>query len=159
MIKKFRRFLIDYYLGRLVKYLNRTYYCHGNPQKLHLGESVSAVNTLFNVSSGHIWVGDNTIFGHNVMILTGIHRLLNGRREKLVTGKPDAPPEGYDIKIGQGCWIASGVTIIGQVNIGDNSIIGAGSVVTKSIPSGVFAAGVPCKVIKDVLKKTPNLYK
>lgn len=150
MIKKIRRFLIDYYLGRLIKYLNRTYYCHGNPKKLHLGKSVSAVNTIFNVSSGNIYVGNNTIFGHNVMVLTGVHRFLNGKREKLITGKPDAPSEGYDIVIGEGCWIASGVSIIGKVNIGENSIIGAGSVVTKDIPSGVFAAGTPCKVIKNI---------
>jgi len=84
------------------------------------------------------------------MILTGKHRFLKGKREKLITGKPDADHHGHDITIGEGCWIASGVIITGQVNIGDNSIIGAGSIVTKNVPSGVFAAGVPAKVIKKL---------
>lgn len=150
MIKKIRRKIVDSFFDRLMNYLNRTYYCHGSSKKLHLGENISTLNAIFNVSSGHIYIGDNTIFGHNVMILTGRHRWLNGKREKLITGKPDAPPEGYDIIIGSGCWIASGVTILGGVKIGKNTIIGAGSLVLKEIPSGVFAAGNPCKVIKSL---------
>ena len=145
-----RIFLIDYLLDRIVRYFYRNYYCHGDPNRLHIGKSVSAMNTIFNVSSGHIYIGDNTIFGHNVMILTGRHRFSQGKREKLITNKPDAPSFGYDIKIGKGCWIASGVIIIGRVNIGDNVIIGAGSIVTKNIPSGVFVAGVPAKKIKKL---------
>jgi len=150
MIKKLRRFIIDYFLGRIIRYYYNNHYCHGAPNRLHIGKSVSAMNTIFNVSSGHIYVGDNTIFGHNVMVLTGRHRFLQGKREKLITNKPDAPSFRYDIIIGTGCWIASGVIIVGRVNIGDNVIIAAGSVVTKSIPSGVFAAGVPAKVIKKL---------
>lgn len=126
-----------------------TYYCKGDRRKLHFGKNVSPVNTLFNVASGHITIGDNTIFGHNVMVLTGKHEFLDGRRKSLTTKGLETPLEGYDINIGSGCWIASGVIITGKVNIGDNVIIGAGSVVTKNIPSGVFAAGVPAKVIKE----------
>ena len=125
-----------------------TYYCKGDRRKLRLGKYVSPVNTLFNVSSGCITVGDNTIFGHNVMVLTGKHEFLNGKRKSLTTKGFEVPLEGYDINIGSGCWIASGVIITGKVNIGDNVIIGAGSVVTKDIPSGVFAAGVPAKILR-----------
>lgn len=53
------------------------------------------------------------------------------------------------ITIGDNVWIGANVTICGGVTIGDNSIIGAGSVVTKDIPSGVIAAGVPCKVLRE----------
>ncbi len=54
------------------------------------------------------------------------------------------------IKIGDGCWLATGVTVCGGVTIGKNSVIGAGSIVTKDIPSGVFAAGNPCRVIREI---------
>lgn len=64
--------------------------------------------------------------------------------------------EVYDLEkarpiiIGDGCWIASNVTICGGVTIGKNTVIGAGSVVTKDIPEGVLAAGNPCRVIREI---------
>ena len=61
---------------------------------------------------------------------------------------------GYEISlpvvIGNNVWICGSVKIIGGVTIGDNTIIGAGSVVTKDIPANVIAAGVPCKVIREI---------
>lgn len=62
----------------------------------------------------------------------------------------------YDIEyakpvvIKSGVWLASGVTVCGGVTIGENSVIGAGSVVTKDIPANVFAAGNPCRVIREI---------
>jgi acetyltransferase-like isoleucine patch superfamily enzyme len=115
--------------------------------RLHLGKNVSTVNTLFNVASGHIYIGDNTFFGHNCMVLTGYHQFIDGQRAKL-SGNVEIIREGNDIVIGCGCWIASGSIITRRVTIGDNVIIGAGSVVTRDIPSNCFAAGVPAIVIK-----------
>ena len=136
-------------LSQLLKRIDmNTSYCHGDSDRLHLGKRVSTVNTIFNVASGDIYVGDDTIFGHNCMVLTGRHEFLGGRRRRLVTGEPDTPTTGSDIRIGSGCWIASGAIITGGVTIGDNTIIGAGAVVAMDVPSGVFAAGVPAKVIK-----------
>ena len=57
------------------------------------------------------------------------------------------------ITIGDGCWLASGVTVCGGVRIGKGCVIGAGSVVTKDIPDGVFAAGNPCRVIRKITKE------
>jgi acetyltransferase-like isoleucine patch superfamily enzyme len=57
------------------------------------------------------------------------------------------PDSGYDIIIGSGCFIGANAIILKGVTIGDNTIIGAGSVVTKDIPSNVFAAGVPAIVV------------
>ena len=133
----------------------RQFYCHGKLKRLHLGKNISTMNTIFNVSSGEIYIGDDTIFGHNCMVLTGRHDFIKGKRKKIVTGGRETPAEGYNIHIGRGCWIASGVIIIGGVTIGDNVIIGAGAVITHDIPSGVFAAGVPAKVIykHEVLKE------
>lgn len=143
-----RNLMFFYLKNKILNQWQFTYYCKGDQKKLHIGKNVSTVNTLFNTSSGHIYIGDNTIFGHNVMILAGVHEFLDGKRKSLVTGGLETPLEGYDIKIGTGCWIASGVIITGNVNIGNNVIIGAGSVVSKDIPSDVFAAGVPAKVLK-----------
>ena len=139
---------VKYFYNIFQKYSMKWYYCHGDPGKLHIGKSVSTMNTIFNVASGHIYVGDNTIFGHNCMVLTGRHDFHKGKRKKLTTDEKETPVEGYDIHIGEGCWIASGAIIINSVNIGNNVIIGAGSVVTKNIPDGCFAAGVPAKIIK-----------
>lgn len=83
------------------------------------------------------------------MVLTGRHTFTAGRRTKLVTGCKEAPIEGFDIRIGNGCWVASGAIITGNVTIGDNVIIAAGSVVTKDIPAGKFVGGIPAKVIRD----------
>ena len=56
----------------------------------------------------------------------------------------------YPIKVGNNVWFGSKVTVLGGVTIGDNTVIAAGSVVTKDIPSGVIAAGVPCKVLREI---------
>ena len=106
------------------------------------------MNTIFNVISGTIHVGDDTIFTHNCMVLTGTHNFVNGIRGDLHNPPiPETPSEGRDIHIGTGCFIASGVIILGNVTIGDNVIVGSGSVVSKDIPGHCFAAGVPAKVI------------
>ncbi len=132
----------------LKKYAANVPLVYGDSGRLIVGKRVSLVNTLFNTASGDISIGDDTIFGHNCMVLTGIHQFENGKRKKL-SGGVDTPEFGYDIKIGSGCWIASGVTITGGVTIGDNVIVAAGAVVTKDIPSNKIVGGVPAKIIKD----------
>lgn len=121
---------------------------YGDKNRVKIGKRVSLVSTLFNTASGCIIIGDDTIFGHNCMVLTGIHQFSNGKRKKL-SGGIDTPEAGYDIIIGKGCWIASGAIIIGRVTIGDNVIVAAGAVVTKDIPSNKIVGGIPAKIIKD----------
>ena len=76
--------------------------------------------------------------------------------------KSDGTP--YDLEyaapitVKDGCWIAGNVTICGGVTIGEGSVIGAGSVVTRDIPSGVFAAGNPCRVIRKITEND-TIYK
>lgn len=100
-------------------------------------------------------IGDNVFFGPNVSLLTPIHPLrFQDRNQYLkddgtLTDKEYAKP----ITIGNNCWIAGNVTICGGVNIGDGCVIGAGSVVTHDIPSNSLAAGVPCKVIREITKE------
>ena len=128
------------------------YYVHGSGQtnKLILGKNVSTANAIFNISCGNIFVGDNTIFGHSVCVLTGFHRFYKGKLAKLSldTDAPkEVPLEGNDINIGSGCFIGSRAIILRNVSIGDNSIVASGAIVTKSVPAGSFVAGIPAKLV------------
>lgn len=140
---------IGVYLG--FNNINYTY-VHGEKNRVKLGANCSTMNSIFNVISGEIHVGDDTIFGHNCMVLTGTHNFNNGIRISLdsSSNEDETPTSGRDIIIGTGCFIGSGVTIIGPVEIGNNVVIGAGSVVTKSLPSRSFCAGIPAKLIKEI---------
>ena len=99
-----------------------------------------------------IKIGSNVFMGPNVSLLTPVHPLryqdrnIYERKDGVNTDKEYAKP----ITIGDNCWIAGNVTVCGGVTIGNGSVIGAGSVVTHNIPDGVFAAGVPCKVIRKI---------
>lgn len=97
-------------------------------------------------------IGDNVMLGTNVSLLTPVHPLRwQDRKPKLQeNGEEHAYEYAKPITIGDNCWLASNVTVIGGVNIGSGSVIGAGSVVTRDIPNNVFAAGVPCRVIKPI---------
>jgi acetyltransferase-like isoleucine patch superfamily enzyme len=138
-------------LGNYLGFQNIDYsYVNGDVKRLIVGEGCSTMNTLFNTVSGKIAIGDNTIFGHNCMVLTGRHRFYRGRRAKLVPNSEhfrETPESGFDIEIGTGCFIGSGAIIIAPVKVGDNVIIGGGSIVTKDLPDGCFAAGIPAKAI------------
>ena len=144
---------------RLFKYYSyQTYYVEGNGGRLNVGKKVYLVNTLINVESGSVNIGDYTIFGYNVMLLTGKHSFKNGERlfvqmqratsKKLGAGV-EVPRSGYDIRIGNGCWIASGATVIGGVTIGNNVIVSANAVVTRNVPDFAIVGGVPAKIIGD----------
>jgi len=125
-------------------------YVHGDKRRVLLGKDCSTMNTVFNVISGVIRIGDHTIFAHNCMVLTGTHNFVDGVRGDLHDPPvEETPTEGRDINIGAGCFFASGVIILGNVTIGDNAIIGAGSVVAKDVPANCFAAGVPARVIRQ----------
>lgn len=130
------------------------YYIHGGgANRVSFGAGVSVLNATFNVASGSIEIGDNTIFGHNVHVVTGVHRFYNGRLAKLSTTEDvlrEVPEDGYSIKIGSGCFVGTGAIILGNVEIGANVIIAAGAVVTSDIPNGAFVAGVPAKVIRFI---------
>ena len=90
---------------------------------------------------GGIEIGDNCLIGHNTTIATLNHDFNPEKRANL-TPSP--------VKIGKNVWIGSDCTILPGVEIGDGAIIGAGSVVTKSIPSNSVAVGNPARVIKEI---------
>ena len=95
---------------------------------------------------GEVTIGDNTMFGPRAGIYTTNHALDPEERIKnICISKP--------INIGKRVWLGADVKIIQGVTIGDDTIIGAGSVVTRNIPSGVVAAGNPCRVIRKITEK------
>lgn len=137
-------------LGLLCGFQNIEYsYVHGQKSRIKLGKNCSTMNTVFNVISGDITIGDDTLFGHGCMVLTGIHEFVDGIRGSLHQPPlEETPSHGRDINIGTGCFIGSGALILGNVRIGNNVIIGAGSVVLKDIPDNCIAAGIPAKVLR-----------
>ncbi|MFC2149407.1 DapH/DapD/GlmU-related protein [Candidatus Auribacterota bacterium] len=93
----------------------------------------------FFVDYAPVYVGENTRFSFDNMIITSHHKLDDF---STVEAKP--------VTIGKNVWITSRCVILGGVTIGDNSIIGAGSVVTRDIPPDSLAAGNPAKVIRSL---------
>lgn len=113
---------------------------------VHFGKNVYANFNLTLVDDTHIYVGDYTMLGPNVTLATAGHPIAPELREK-----------GYQfnmpIHIGKNCWLGAGVIVLPGVTIGDNTVIGAGSVVTKDIPSNVVAVGNPCRVMREVSER------
>jgi maltose O-acetyltransferase len=87
-----------------------------------------------------VTIGDFTLFGPGVQILTPLHPTDAAQRRREEFGKA--------IEIGSDVWVGGGALILAGARIGSRSIVGAGSVVTRDVPEGVFAAGNPCRVIR-----------
>ena len=107
--------------------------------------------TFTAVDDTHIYVGDYTMFGPNVTLATAGHPILPELRKQ-------AYQYNMPIHIGRNCWLGSGVCVMPGVTIGDNTVIGAGSVVTKDIPANVVAYGIPCKVIREINEHDKEYY-
>jgi acetyltransferase-like isoleucine patch superfamily enzyme len=145
--------LIQLPLIRLLQwlgFLNIDYtYIHGDKSSISIGENCSTMNAIMNVISGKISIGDNTILGHNCMLLTGTHIFYGGKLGSLCDPiQEETPKSGRDIEVGAGCFIGSGSTILGPVKIGNNVLVAAGSIVNTDLPDSCVAAGVPAKIIK-----------
>lgn len=110
---------------------------------ISLGEGSYVNYNLTVLDCGKVTIGKNAFIGPNVSIYTPNHPI--GGRERN-TGFETAFP----VTIGDNVWLGGSVTILPGVTIGDNVVIGAGSVVTKDIPSNSVAVGNPCRVVKDI---------
>lgn len=125
------------------------------------GENCYANFNLVVLDCGYVNIGKNVFFGPNCTLVTPIHPFL--AEERALKFKEDKT--AYDLEyakpitIEDNCWLASGVTVCGGVTIGKCSVIGAGSIVTKDIPPGVFAAGNPCRVIREITEQESVLLK
>ena len=117
----------------------------------HFGKGVYANFNLTLVDDTHIYVGDGTMFGPNVVVATAGHPI-----------EPKLRGQGLQynmpVHIGKNCWIGAGALILPGVTIGDNTVVGAGSVVTKDLPSGVLAYGNPCRVARQIGEHDREFY-
>ncbi|MFR7478406.1 MAG: sugar O-acetyltransferase [Acutalibacteraceae bacterium] len=124
-------------------YIEPPLHANWGGRHVHLGKHVYANFNLTLVDDTHITIGDYTMIGPNVVIATGGHPVLPSLRQ-----------EGYQynapVHIGKNCWLGAGVIVVPGVTIGDNTVVGAGSVVTKDLPSNVVAVGNPCRVLRPI---------
>lgn len=132
-------------------YVESPFYSNFGGRNVHFGNGVYANFNLTLVDDTHIYVGDYTMIGPNVTIATAGHPILPQLRQQgLQYNMP--------VRIGRNCWLGAGVIVLPGVTIGDNVVVGAGSVVTKDLPSNVVAAGSPCRVLREVGEHDRQFY-
>lgn len=132
-------------------YIEPPFHANWAGKHIHFGNCVYANFNLTCVDDTHIYVGDCTMFGPNVVLATAGHPILPELREK-------AYQFNMPIHIGRNCWLGAGVIVMPGVTIGDNTVIGAGSVVTKDIPANVVAVGNPCRVLRPIGERDKEYY-
>jgi maltose O-acetyltransferase len=113
---------------------------------IELGERVFFNFNCVVLDVCHVRIGSFTLFGPAVQIYTPLHPLNPRLRRQQEFGKA--------IEIGSDVWVGGGALILAGVRIGSRAVIGAGSVVTRDIPGGVFAAGNPCRVVRELAEDT-----
>ena len=109
---------------------------------IELGERVFFNFNCVVLDVCEVRIGDFTLFGPAVQIYTPMHPFNAALRRQQEFGKP--------IEIGSDVWVGGGAIILPGVRIGSRAVIGAGSVVTRDVPDGMFAAGNPCRVIREI---------
>ena len=118
---------------------------------VRVGSHVYANFGLTLVDDTTITIGDYTMIGPNVTLAAAGHPVLPELREQGL--QYNAP-----VVIGRNCWLGAGVLVMPGVTIGDNTVVGAGSVVTKDLPANVVAVGNPCRVLRSIGEKDRELY-
>ena len=117
-----------------------------------VGENFFANYNFIVLDGNTVTIGDNVLIAPNVSIYAAGHPFdPEQRRQGLEYAFP--------VRIGNGVWIGGSTTIIGGVSIGDNTVIGCGSVVLRDIPTGVLAAGNPCRVIRKLTEADREKYR
>ena len=117
----------------------------------HLGSNVYANFNLTLVDDTDVYIGDSVMIGPNVTIATAGHPIDPELRRKVAQFN-------IPVRIGNNVWIGAGAVILPGITIGDDSVIGAGSIVTKDIPAGVVAVGNPCRVLRPICDRDREFY-
>lgn len=132
-------------------YMETPFYANWGGKNVHIGDHFYSNYNLMLVDDGKITIGDNVMIGPNVILCSATHPISPNLRAKGIE-------YNMPVKIGNKVWIGGNVVVMPGVTIGDNSIIGAGSVVTKNIPANVVAFGNPCKVHREITQDDEIYY-
>ncbi len=125
-------------------------------KNIHIGKNFFSNYNCVIMDHAEVHIGDNVMIAPNVVITTAAHPIVAEERMVREFSNSFTPNHlgGVEtvspIKIGNNVWLATGVIVCPGVTIGDNSVIAAGSVVTRDIPPNVFACGTPCKTIHKI---------
>ena len=127
----------------------------------HIGKRFFGNFNLTIQDDGEVTIGDDCSFGPNVTIVTPIHPMLPGERRAILNkdGEPKHMCYARPVHIGNDCWLGANVVVCPGVTIGDNCVIGAGSVVTRDVPPNSFAVGNPCRVIRTITEADSMIHK
>ncbi len=109
----------------------------------HIGDNVYANFNLTLVDDADIWIGDSTMIGPNVTISAAGHPVNPDLRRAVAQFN-------MPVHIGKNVWIGAGAVILPGITIGDDTVVGAGAVVTRDLPSGVVAVGNPARVMREI---------
>lgn len=132
-------------------YIEPPFHANWGGLNVHFGDRVYANFNLTVVDDGPIHVGNSVMFGPGVTLTTGGHPV--DPELRAAGGQFNLP-----IRIEDNAWIGAGVLVMPGVTIGANSVIGAGSVVTKDIPADVVAVGSPCRVLRPIGPRDREFY-
>lgn len=132
-------------------YIEPPLHANWGGRHVHFGKNIYANFHLTLVDDTDIYVGDDTMFGPNVTVATAGHPILPALREQVYQ-------YNMPVFIGRNCWIGAGAILLPGVHIGDGTVIGAGSVVTKDIPANVVAVGNPCRVLRPIGARDREYY-
>ena len=132
-------------------YIEAPFHANWGGKHVHLGSHVYVNYNLTLVDDTHIYIGDHVMIAPNVVIATGTHPIHPGLRRK-------EAQYNLPVHIQDNVWLGAGCLVMPGVTIGENSVIGAGSVVTKDIPENVVAVGNPCRVLRDISEKDLTVY-
>lgn len=124
-------------------YIETPFHANWGGKNVHFGHHVYANFNLTLVDDSHIYVGNHVMMAPNVVLAGGTHPIHPELRKKQVQ-------YNLPVKIEDNVWLGAGVIVLPGVTIGENSVIGAGSVVTKDIPKNVIALGNPCRVLREI---------
>lgn len=132
-------------------YIEPPFYLNFGGAHIHFGKNIYCNFGVTKVDDTHIYVGDNTMFGPKVTVAVAGHPVL-----------PELRKQAYQysaaVHIGKNCWIGANAVILPEITIGDNVVVGAGSVVTKDLPDNVVAVGKPCRILREINEHDREYY-
>jgi len=131
-------------------YVTAPFYCDYG-YNIEVGENFYSNHNLVILDGGKVTFGDNVFIAPNCCFSTAGHPLDSEQRNK---GLEFA----YPITVGNNVWFGAGVIVLPGITIGDDVVIGAGTIVNRNIPSGVIAAGNPCRVIREITEEDKKKY-